>query len=104
MRISKFRNVRMMIVATIAAASFFCVGIGIVHADTSQSTTQGVTNQTVYKAGNNVVVTGVVNGDVYCAGQTITIDATVNGDPIAREWLLRNATRWLGDSAVLQSK
>ena len=35
---------------------------------------------------------------------TAFLDATVKGDPIAREWLLRNATRWLGDSAVLQSK
>ena len=35
---------------------------------------------------------------------TAFLDATVKGDPIAREWLLRNAARWLGDSAVLQSK
>ena len=35
---------------------------------------------------------------------TAFLDATVKGDAIAREWLLRNAARWLGDSAVLQSK
>lgn len=35
---------------------------------------------------------------------TAFLDATVKSDPIAREWLLRNATRWLSDSAVLQSK
>jgi dienelactone hydrolase len=35
---------------------------------------------------------------------TAFLDATVKNDAIAREWLLRNATQWLGDSAVLQSK
>lgn len=38
------------------------------------------------------------------AVSTAFLDATVKGDPIAREWLLHNATRWLGDSATLQSK
>ncbi|HUW50478.1 MAG TPA: hypothetical protein VMV75_05615 [Sulfuricella sp.] len=35
---------------------------------------------------------------------TAFLDATVKSDPIAREWLTRNATQWLGDSAVLQGK
>lgn len=38
------------------------------------------------------------------AVSTAFLDAEVKGDAIAREWLLRNAARWLGDSAVLQSK
>lgn len=35
---------------------------------------------------------------------TAFLDATVKGDPIAREWLTRNAARWMGDSATLQIK
>lgn len=35
---------------------------------------------------------------------TAFLDATVKGDPIAREWLARDAARWLADSAKLQVK
>jgi hypothetical protein len=35
---------------------------------------------------------------------TAYLDATVKGDPIALEWLERDATRWLGDSAELLTK
>ena len=32
------------------------------------------------------------------------LDATVKGDPVAREWLNKDAQRWLGDLAQLSSK
>jgi hypothetical protein len=32
------------------------------------------------------------------------LDATVKGDPVAREWLQKDAQRWLGDLAQLTSK
>jgi hypothetical protein len=35
---------------------------------------------------------------------TAYLDAMVKADPIATEWLERNATRWLGDSAELLTK
>lgn len=35
---------------------------------------------------------------------TAFLDATAKSDPVAREWLARNAARWLGDAAALQRK
>jgi len=35
---------------------------------------------------------------------TAFLDATVKGDPVAREWLQKDAQRWLGDLAQLSSK
>jgi predicted dienelactone hydrolase len=35
---------------------------------------------------------------------TAFLDATVKGDPVAREWLDRNATRWLDDVGVFRIK
>jgi hypothetical protein len=38
------------------------------------------------------------------AVSTAFLDATVKNDDIAREWLTRDAARWLGDSALLRIK
>jgi hypothetical protein len=35
---------------------------------------------------------------------TAFLDAIVKNDPVGSEWLSRNAKRWLGESADLQSK
>ena len=35
---------------------------------------------------------------------TAFLDATLKGDPVAKEWLAKDASRWLGESAELMSK
>ena len=35
---------------------------------------------------------------------TAFFDTTVKGDPVTREWLQKDAQRWLGDLAQLSSK
>ena len=69
--------------ATLSAAIVavtMCVGAA--YAMSPDQMTHGVTDHTIFKAGNSVTITGTVNGDIFCAGQTVTINATVNGDVI----------------------
>lgn len=80
----QFRNFRIRKITLITVLSFVTLSLfgGIAYAISSDAVVQGTTNQTIYKAGNNVDITGTVNGDIYCAGQTVVIDARVNGDVI----------------------
>ena len=52
-----------------------------------------------YSRGLNMQLVGYVQGL-----STAFLDATVKGDPVAREWLERNATRWLDDAGVFRIK
>jgi hypothetical protein len=74
------KRLGLLLAIAVAGLTSLWIGMGIVRADTAPTSTQNVINQTIYKAGNTVIITGTINGDVYCAGQTVTIDATVNGD------------------------
>jgi cytoskeletal protein CcmA (bactofilin family) len=103
-------GVKKFLLAAGALLAVVAVGVGVASATTINQVVSGVSNRSLYKAGQTVTITGTVNGDIFCAGQTIDIDATVNGDVIcAGQTVTVNGTvngnvRLAGQSVNLNAK
>lgn len=91
----------------LAILSLTSIFVGATYAATVSRTVSGVTDRSVYEAGNTITVSGVVNGDIVCAGQTITITATVNGDVLCAgqtvdvQGKVHGAVRLVGQTVTL---
>lgn len=56
-----------------------------------------VINDTLFIAGNSVIVSGIINGDVFCVGQNVNITGRVNGDVICAAQNIRISGNVKGD-------
>jgi cytoskeletal protein CcmA (bactofilin family) len=80
--------------------------VGVTHAtdvragDKPILASNETTNNSLYTAGNSVVVAGTVKGDLFCAGSNLDITGTVEGDVICAGQSVRVAGRVLGDVRV----
>jgi len=73
------------------------------HGSGARRTSEGERGGGVTSAGDSATSRAVQIADVQAVSSAF-LDAKVKSDPIAVEWLARDARRWLGEMAELQSK
>jgi cytoskeletal protein CcmA (bactofilin family) len=77
--------------------------VGVTHAtdvrtgDKPLLASDETTDNSLYVAGNSVVVAGTVRGDLFCAGSNIDVTGTVEGDVICAGQSVRITGRVFGD-------